>query len=1333
VSEPHVILGGDTTGTVQEDVGVTAGVLTANGSLAFDDADEGETYVASAAPVSGDPPLGTLQAQVISTPGASGPGQVDWSFTVDNDAVQRLKEGESVTQTWSVGVTGGTDFKASLGRGFNQAEQKMAALSGGGFVVVWTETRGGAPYSSVYARIFDEDGKPVGPDFKVNTTDPELGAQVPDVAALDNGGFVVVWRSDSDGPTLFGDPVSWSVSGQVFDEDGTPVGTEFQANTTTVGDQDAPEVAGLENGQFVVTWQSDELIASPFGFDYTATHLAGQVFDAYTGTVVPVGGEFRITPEEPPGAEHFLPNVEGRVLTPLAGGGFVQSWSWTEADTGFIAVLTQAYDDDGLPLGGPVYANVLGGDPVSASSFTPVKAVGLADGGYVLAWATQDEALAVAARVFDADGQPTTDLLVMPGSGLPFGSIGAIEVTALADGGFVVVWWDSANLRVGGQVFDENGVPEGNGFQLDALSGGDIQTEPKVVAGFDGGFAVIWTAFDASNFLDIRAQEFDAAGNPVGGSHRVNTHLPDAQSLGEIVALPMEDGFAITWVSFGEDDPFGSSIHGRVIRTVAEEVTVTITGADDAPEAMDVIAANPVVEAGHGGPGLALLEGTLAGTWHDVDAGETELLQLVRGGAAGGPQSELVFDPATGEAALQGVYGTLYLKADGSYRYVLDNADTDTQALAQGEEASEVFAYTVANGTGAANEASATLTVHLKGTNDAPVATAEVVTLDPATLGGISVSGTLADNISDPDAEEAALLQVTMAGAGSGPQSALSFDPETGEAAVQGTYGTLFIKADGSYRYVLNTDDPDVAALNGGTVEEAFSYTVANGAGPGNSASSTISVTVTLPEPPVILASALTPALGVTQQGAVIGPDDLQASTSLPGSPLTYTITSLPAGRLMIAGQVAALGSSFTQAQVLAGLVTYLPGPVVPGPDGALRDSFGYTLSDGAGGSVAGVFSVAYEPYDSVQTAPVAGVYTGGAGNELMVGRASLGDSMLGAAGADLIIGGGGHDWIDGGGGANRLFGGTGNDTLYSGGASDLLMGGDGHDRLSAGGGADTLFGEAGHDLMYGGGGEDVLYGATGNDTLYGGLGNDLLMGETGNDLISGEDGDDIILGGADADSLYGGDGNDQVLGEGGADSIWGGSGDDLLEGGESNDRLSGDAGADTLLGGTGVDLLIGGDDDDVLDGGAGADSLLGGAGNDLLLGGAEVDRISGGDGADTLWGGAGNDQLNGGAGADSFLFGSAAEAGDAIQDFDALEDVILISASGFGIDPSSDWLVINATGLAEEPGIGQLIYNSVSGWLWWDEDGSGGAARIRLATISGAPALDASDFQIIA
>src|SRR5205807_1109825 len=63
---------------------------------------------------------------------------------------------------------------------------------------------------------------------------------------------------------------------------------------------------------------------------------------------------------------------------------------------------------------------------------------------------------------------------------------------------------------------------------------------------------------------------------------------------------------------------------------------------------------------------------------------------------------------------------------NGVWNYALNNADTNTNALAQGEPAADVFTYTVSDGHG--GSATATLTVNLTGTNDQPVITGGATT-----------------------------------------------------------------------------------------------------------------------------------------------------------------------------------------------------------------------------------------------------------------------------------------------------------------------------------------------------------------------------------------------------------------------------------------------------------------------------------------------------------------------------------------------------------------------------------------------------------------------------
>lgn len=85
----------------------------------------------------------------------------------------------------------------------------------------------------------------------------------------------------------------------------------------------------------------------------------------------------------------------------------------------------------------------------------------------------------------------------------------------------------------------------------------------------------------------------------------------------------------------------------------------------------------------------------------------------------------------------------------------------------------------------------------------------------------------------------------------------------------------------------------------------------------------------------------------------------------------------------------------------------------------------------------------------------------------------------------------------------------------------DVINGTARNDKLSGGGGNDRISGGAGNDRLFGGTGIDRLNGGAGSDSLNGGTGRDTLLGGTGNDTISARDGTrDIINCGSGRDSV---------------------------------------------------------------------------------------------------------------------------------------------------------------------------------------------------------------------
>jgi hypothetical protein len=145
----------------------------------------------------------------------------------------------------------------------------------GAFVATWGST--GSPGDdddgrSVQARCFAADGTPIGDQFQVNTTIADDQGR-PDVAVADSGAFVIVWESEtSSGSDIYNS----SVQMQRYSAACMPVGGEIQVNTYPYDWQGEPAVAMSPNGAFTVVWHSD---GSP-GTDDDATSVQARTFTA---------------------------------------------------------------------------------------------------------------------------------------------------------------------------------------------------------------------------------------------------------------------------------------------------------------------------------------------------------------------------------------------------------------------------------------------------------------------------------------------------------------------------------------------------------------------------------------------------------------------------------------------------------------------------------------------------------------------------------------------------------------------------------------------------------------------------------------------------------------------------------------------------------------------------------------------------------------------------------------------------------------------------------------------------------------------------------------------
>lgn len=181
-------------------------------------------------------------------------------------------------------------------------------------------------------------------------------------------------------------------------------------------------------------------------------------------------------------------------------------------------------------------------------------------------------------------------------------------------------------------------------------------------------------------------------------------------------------------------------------------------------------------------------------------------------------------------------------------------------------------------------------------------------------------------------------------------------------------------------------------------------------------------------------------------------------------------------------------------------------------------------------------------------------------------------------------------------------------------------------------------------------------------------------------------------------------------------------------------------AGTDVLKGGYMADYLNGFAGNDLMYGNNGDDTVLGDSGNDAIVGGAGNDFLHGGTGNDVVYGGVGSDTLVGSTGYDHFVFNSTVNGStsvDRIIDFNVVQDTIRLENAvmpGLGshlgsLASTAFWK--SKTGLAHDSN-DHIIYETDTGWLNYDSNGSAAGGSVHIATLAPNLALTFADFVVI-
>jgi len=456
----------------------------------------------------------------------------------------------------AAGAAQGSEFLVNSYTTNSQLAPAVAMDSAGDFVITWSSyTQDGSQYG-VYAQRFNSAGTAQGSAFEVNTY--TTGQQNATSVAMDAGGdFVISWQSSMQ------DGGGYGVFAQRYNSTGVAQGSEFQVNTYTTGDQEAPSVAMDSAGDFVIAWQSNAQDGNSWG-------VYAQRYDD-TGTAQ--GSEFRVN-------TYTTIAQDTAAIAMDAAGDFAIAWQSFDQDGSGYGIYSQRY----VATVGPIVTGVFdGGGPIMvqpgqtvASAITSLS-LDLSDSMNVVPGGA-NSVINRSNYLLMRYGVDVSNLI----SGITFGFNSSMNryvavvsfSTPLTDGGYEFIArqsiQDSAGRILDGEA---DGIPGGD-FRLNfyvaeaAAAGSEVrvntyttsrQSDPKIAMDAAGDYVAVWqSSGQDGSVYGIYAQRYNSAGVAQGAEFQVNTYTTNNQDFAS-VAMDATGAFVITWESFTQD---GSNFGG---------------------------------------------------------------------------------------------------------------------------------------------------------------------------------------------------------------------------------------------------------------------------------------------------------------------------------------------------------------------------------------------------------------------------------------------------------------------------------------------------------------------------------------------------------------------------------------------------------------------------------------------------------------------------------------------------------------------------------------------------------------------------------------------------
>jgi uncharacterized repeat protein (TIGR01451 family) len=318
---------------------------------------------------------------------------------------------------------------------------------------------------------------------------------------------------------------------------GDAVGSPFQVNTNTAGDQMAMwtlgGVAMDADGDFIAVWNDY------YGYDGDGSGVYLRRFGA-DGAALDASD--RLVNTATAGVQHAY----GVAAAP--DGRFVVLFK--DLNTSPSTLYARLYDADGTAQGDPLQVH-------TGATNNPYADVAMAaDGSFVVAWATQAAGVIVARR-FGADGTALDAAEVTVSTTDPT-LIYGVQIGMDPAGNYTIAWADAASdtdIRARRYSADGTAIDSAD-FVVNTTTAGN-QDFPAVAVDPSGNVVVAW--FEETSNKGIYAKCFNAAGDVVKDEFAVMLEADfTGSSLGvPYVAMDADGDFAIAAIDYGASDGDG--------------------------------------------------------------------------------------------------------------------------------------------------------------------------------------------------------------------------------------------------------------------------------------------------------------------------------------------------------------------------------------------------------------------------------------------------------------------------------------------------------------------------------------------------------------------------------------------------------------------------------------------------------------------------------------------------------------------------------------------------------------------------------------------------------